>query len=97
MDGASDSDVSILDDEPSIRKPKGKGKAVEKGKGDKGKGKFKEVSPPPSFTHPHSSGDQQPYAWEASYVRSWDTVQEDESGSLRGAVEDFIARGRRRR
>lgn len=41
--GDSDSDVSILDDEPSNRKSKGKGKAVDRGKGDKGKGKFKEV------------------------------------------------------
>ncbi|KAI0686837.1 Ssl1-like-domain-containing protein [Cytidiella melzeri] len=40
---------------------------------------------------------EQPYAWEASYVRSWDTVQEDERGSLQGAVQDLIARGRRKR
>ena len=40
---------------------------------------------------------QAPYAWEASYVRSWDTVQEDESGSLQTAVDDLIARGRRKR
>ena len=39
----SDSDVSILNDEPSSRKAKGKGKAVDKDKGDKGKSKFKEV------------------------------------------------------
>ncbi|OBZ67139.1 TFIIH basal transcription factor complex p47 subunit [Grifola frondosa] len=39
----------------------------------------------------------QPYAWEATYTRSWDTVQEDEAGSLQGAVEDLVARGRRRR
>lgn len=43
MDGGSDSDVSILDDEPSSRKSKGKGKAVDKAKGDKGKAKAKEV------------------------------------------------------
>lgn len=40
---------------------------------------------------------QQGYAWEATYVRSWDTVQEDEAGSIRGSVQDLIARGRRRR
>ena len=40
---------------------------------------------------------QQPYAWEASYTRSWDTVQEDETGSLQTAVEELLARGRRRR
>ncbi|KIM69242.1 hypothetical protein SCLCIDRAFT_104188, partial [Scleroderma citrinum Foug A] len=39
----------------------------------------------------------QAYTWEASYTRSWDTVQEDETGSLQGAVEDLMARGRRRR
>lgn len=40
---------------------------------------------------------QAAYTWEASYTRSWDTVQEDEAGSLQGAVEDWMARGRRRR
>jgi len=80
MDVDSDSDVSILDDEPT-RKSKGKGKAVDKGKSVKGKSKAKE----------------QPYAWEATYTRSWDTVQEDEAGSLQTAVEDLIARGRRKR
>ncbi|KAI0081315.1 TFIIH basal transcription factor complex subunit SSL1 [Panus rudis PR-1116 ss-1] len=78
----SDSDVSILDDiEQPRRKDKGKGKAIDRGKSSKNKGKAKE----------------QPYAWEASYTRSWDTVQEDETGSLQTAVQDWIARGRRRR
>jgi hypothetical protein len=40
---------------------------------------------------------QQAYTWEASYTRSWDTVQEDEAGSLQGAVEGLMARSRRRR
>ena len=35
--------------------------------------------------------------WEASYTRSWDTVQEDEAGSLQSVVDDWMARGRRRR
>lgn len=41
----SDSDVSILDDEPSIRidKGKGKGKAVDRNPKNKGKSKAKEV------------------------------------------------------
>ncbi|KAI9442361.1 Ssl1-domain-containing protein [Lactarius indigo] len=39
----------------------------------------------------------QGYAWEATYARSWDTVQEDEAGSLTGAVAELLARGRRRR
>ncbi|KAI0268673.1 Ssl1-like-domain-containing protein, partial [Gloeopeniophorella convolvens] len=39
----------------------------------------------------------QGYAWEATYTRSWDTVQEDEAGSLTGAVAELLARGRRRR
>lgn len=97
MGGDSDSDVSILDDEPNIRKAKGKGKAIDKGKGDKGKGKAKEVCLLRSLVVLVLICPQQPYAWEASYVRSWDTVQEDETGSIRGAVEDLIARGRRRR
>ena len=37
------------------------------------------------------------YAWEASYNRSWDAVQEDEQGGLQKAVEGLLARGRRRR
>ncbi|KAH9894762.1 TFIIH basal transcription factor complex subunit SSL1 [Cubamyces lactineus] len=79
----SDSDVSIFDhgEEDHRAKNKGKGKAIDRRKKDKGKGKAKE----------------QPYAWEASYTRSWDTVQEDEAGSIQGAVQDLIARGRRRR
>ncbi|KAI0930514.1 hypothetical protein AcV5_007203 [Taiwanofungus camphoratus] len=81
IDDESDSDVSIFDDESGRVKGKGKGKAIDRRKKDKGKAKAKE----------------QPYAWEASYTRSWDTVQEDEAGSLQGAVEDLIARGRRRR
>lgn len=83
IDAESDSDVDVFDefDDGARGKGKGKGKAIDRRKKDKGKGKAKE----------------QPYAWEASYTRSWDTVQEDEAGSLQGAVEDLIARGRRRR
>ncbi|EIW62529.1 TFIIH basal transcription factor complex subunit SSL1 [Trametes versicolor FP-101664 SS1] len=80
-DSDSDIDVDLFDDEPGRSKGKGKGKAAEKRKQDKGKSKAKE----------------QGYAWEATYVRSWDTVQEDEAGSIRGSVQDLIARGRRRR
>ncbi|EMD32151.1 hypothetical protein CERSUDRAFT_119123 [Gelatoporia subvermispora B] len=82
-DADSDSDVSILDDFDGVGrgKGKGKGKAIDRRVKDKGKGKAKE----------------QPYAWEAAYTRSWDTVQEDEAGSLQGAVQELIARGRRRR
>ncbi|KAL4074120.1 Ssl1-like-domain-containing protein [Scleroderma citrinum] len=81
MDVDSDSDISLLGDEDRRGKGKGKGKATEKRKKDKVKGKSKE----------------QAYTWEASYTRSWDTVQEDETGSLQGAVDDLMARGRRRR
>ncbi|KDQ53543.1 hypothetical protein JAAARDRAFT_39229 [Jaapia argillacea MUCL 33604] len=82
MDVDSDSDVSIVDDDDfGGRNKKGKGKATDKKKKDKGKSKAKE----------------QPYAWEASYTRSWDTVQEDEAGSLQTAVADLMARSRRRR
>ncbi|KAH9944733.1 Ssl1-like-domain-containing protein [Amylocystis lapponica] len=84
VQGDSDSDVSIFDDaDEGIRaKGKGKAKAIDRRKKDKGRGRPKR---------------SQPYAWEASYTRSWDTVQEDEAGSLQGAVQDLIARGRRRR
>ncbi|KAG2119537.1 Ssl1-like-domain-containing protein [Suillus discolor] len=81
MDVDSDSDISLLGDVEHRGKGKGKGKVIDKRKKDKGKAKAKE----------------QAYTWEASYTRSWDTVQEDEAGSLQGAVEDLMARGRRRR
>ncbi|KZP18744.1 TFIIH basal transcription factor complex, subunit SSL1 [Athelia psychrophila] len=61
----------------------------------KGKGKGKAVAK----TKKTAKGKpkDQAYTWEASYTRSWDTVQEDAGGSLQGAVEDLLARGRRRR
>ncbi|KAF5322276.1 hypothetical protein D9619_001869 [Psilocybe cf. subviscida] len=79
----SDSDISVdFDSGPNKGKGKGKGKANDKKKQDKGKGKVM---------------DTQAYTWEASFTRSWDTVQEDEAGSLQTSVEDLMARGRRRR
>ncbi|KAI6121529.1 Ssl1-like-domain-containing protein [Pisolithus sp. B1] len=81
MDVDSDSDISLFGDEDPRVKGKGKGRASEKPKKGKVKRKTKE----------------QAYTWEASYTRSWDTVQEDETGSLQGAVEDLMARDRRRR
>lgn len=36
-------------------------------------------------------------AWEGTYKRSWDQVQEDEQGGIQAAVESLIARGRRKR
>ncbi|KAG7440006.1 TFIIH basal transcription factor complex, subunit SSL1 [Guyanagaster necrorhizus] len=83
MDAGSDSDISLSDGAYTVSKGKGKGKATDKRKrDDKGKGKAKDV---------------QAYTWEASYTRSWDTVREDEAGSLQSAVEDWMTRGRRRR
>ncbi|KAG6886152.1 hypothetical protein C0993_000670 [Termitomyces sp. T159_Od127] len=80
----SDSDISVDEDTAGLsRNAKGKGKAADsRRKRDKGKGKAK---------------DAQAYTWEASYTRSWETVQEDEAGSLQAAVDDWMARGRRRR
>lgn len=83
MDVDYDSDISMGDDDDfKVSKGKGKGKAFDKKKKEKGKGKPKDV---------------QAYTWEANFARSWDTVQEDEGGSLQGAVNEFMARGRRRR
>ncbi|KAG5639409.1 hypothetical protein H0H81_002941 [Sphagnurus paluster] len=82
IQGDSDSDISI-DDDADFVKGKGKGKATDRRKKDgKGKGKAK---------------DTLAYTWEASYTRSWETVQEDEAGSLQSSVDDWMARGRRRR
>jgi hypothetical protein len=57
----------------------------------KGKGK---ASPPKNVG---GGQDVQGYSWEATYTRTWDAVQEDEGGSLQGAIEELLARGRRRR
>ncbi|KJA29054.1 hypothetical protein HYPSUDRAFT_33576 [Hypholoma sublateritium FD-334 SS-4] len=79
----SDSDISIdLEHTTAKGKGKAKPKTGDKRKQDKGKGKAK---------------DTQAYTWEASFTRSWETVQEDEAGSLQTSVEDLMARGRRRR
>ncbi|KAG8213691.1 Ssl1-domain-containing protein [Butyriboletus roseoflavus] len=99
MDVDSDSDISLLGDDQVRARGKGKGKATDKQKKGKAKGKAKDVC---LFSRclqllPSEPSVQQAYTWEASYTRSWDTVQEDETGSLQGAVEDLMARGRRRR
>ncbi|SNX87371.1 probable SSL1 - TFIIH subunit (transcription initiation factor), factor B [Melanopsichium pennsylvanicum] len=39
----------------------------------------------------------QGYSWEATYKRSWDTVAEDDSGSLESAVRSLIEGSKRRR
>lgn len=95
---SDDSDISIELGNISKGKSK-KGKAGDKRKQDKGKGKAKEVSTLVSeqFFDFSSSLVQQAYTWEASFTRSWETVQEDEAGSLQTSVEDLMARGRRRR
>ncbi|KAE9411403.1 TFIIH basal transcription factor complex subunit SSL1 [Gymnopus androsaceus JB14] len=83
----SDSDISISDyDEQNLSrsKAKGKGKATDKDKRKKEKAKRKPK-------------DVQAYTWEANFTRSWETVQEDERGSLQGAVDDWMVRGRRKR
>lgn len=97
MDVDSDSDISLLGDVDHRGKGKAKGKATDKRKKEKGKAKAKEVSKAVFLHAAILILSQQAYTWEASYTRSWDTVQEDEAGSLQGAVEDLMARGRRRR
>lgn len=37
------------------------------------------------------------YAWEQTFQRSWDVVNEDESGSLEASVKHLLAAGKRRR
>ncbi|KAF5380442.1 hypothetical protein D9615_004478 [Tricholomella constricta] len=80
----SDSDISIDGDADIGKGNKGKGKASDarRKRDGKAKGKPKDI---------------QAYTWEASYTRSWETVQEDEAGSLQSSVDDWMARGRRRR
>ncbi|KAG5648506.1 hypothetical protein DXG03_003117 [Asterophora parasitica] len=80
----SDSDISIEDDADIAKGSKGKGKASDARRKRDGKGKGKPK-------------DTLAYTWEASYTRSWETVQEDEAGSLQSSVDDWMARGRRRR
>ncbi|KAG6832625.1 hypothetical protein H0H92_014461 [Tricholoma furcatifolium] len=82
----SDSDLSVEDDADLPRNVKGKGKASEARRKRDGKSKGRS-----------KAKDTQAYTWEASYTRSWETVQEDEAGSLQSSVDDWMARGRRRR
>lgn len=104
VEAESDSDHFISEDENFGRsKGQGKAKATGKGKRDTGKGKAKEVRVLSTFVSTHHLANetllqrvQQAYAWEATYTRTWETVQEDEGGSLTTAVEDLLARGRRR-
>ncbi|KAF8893825.1 Ssl1-like-domain-containing protein [Infundibulicybe gibba] len=85
----SDSDISIEDDDAGPGGAgKGKGKAGVSKPGDPKRKKDKAKAKPK---------DVQAYTWEASYTRSWETVQEDEAGSLQSSVEEWMARGRRRR
>ncbi|BEI92047.1 uncharacterized protein CcaverHIS019_0408670 [Cutaneotrichosporon cavernicola] len=44
-----------------------------------------------------SKAKQNVNAWEGTYKRSWDQVQEDETGGLQSTVESLLARGRRKR
>lgn len=44
-----------------------------------------------------SKGKDAVNAWEGTYKRSWDAVQEDDQGGIQAAVESLIARGRRKR
>lgn len=37
------------------------------------------------------------YAWESSFQRSWDVVNEDETGSLEASVKHLLAAGKRKR
>ncbi|KAF7296112.1 VWFA domain-containing protein [Mycena kentingensis (nom. inval.)] len=78
---AGDEYMEVDSDESDMDEPR-KGKGKASDKSkNKGKGK----------------ADDAAYTWEAAYTRSWDTVREDEAGSLQAAVEDWMARGRRRR
>ena len=44
-----------------------------------------------------SGGAKGDYSWTSEYQRSWDTVQEDESGSIAGVVAGIIEAGKRKR
>jgi transcription initiation factor TFIIH subunit 2 len=101
MSSGSDSD-SFDEGDLTARGRKSKGKGGVRFS-EKGKQKAKDVRFNTPCRHYDPSTDialattQQGYAWEATYTRSWDTVQEDEAGSLTGAVAELLARGRRRR
>ena len=41
--------------------------------------------------------DETSYRWETEYERTWETIQEDDSGTLRAVVEDGGERAKRRR
>lgn len=61
---------------------------------EKGKGKATAV---PGERRQHAAAGPEGYSWEADYERTWDAVQEDATGSLEGAVYDFLQQAKRRR
>ncbi|KAF8325227.1 Ssl1-like-domain-containing protein [Cantharellus anzutake] len=85
-DSDYDEEIDIEgDDIPAASKSKGKGKSALRNR-DLGGGK--DVSRQ-RRTAKDTLG--------ATYTRTWDAVQEDESGSLQSVVEDLLVRSRRRR
>jgi len=44
-----------------------------------------------------ASGSGQGKAWEGGFERTWDTIREDERGTLEGAVNDELLGGKTRR
>ncbi|KAF8070516.1 Ssl1-like-domain-containing protein [Lyophyllum atratum] len=90
----SDSDISIDDDADVGRTLRAKGKQPAHGASEMERAKASQKT---LYTLSPCMHDTQAYTWEASYTRSWETVQEDEAGSLQSSVDDWMARGRRRR
>ncbi|KAM0746708.1 TFIIH basal transcription factor complex, subunit SSL1 [Meredithblackwellia eburnea MCA 4105] len=87
IDTPSDSD----DDRPKRKRVLGSGKKPgNKGKGkDKGKGKNKDSGK-------QVSG-KRGKAWEGQFEHTWDSVREDEQGSLEGAVSNLLLSSRTKR
>ncbi|KDN48854.1 putative SSL1-TFIIH subunit, factor B [Tilletiaria anomala UBC 951] len=79
------------------QRDKGKGKAVEpSGSGHKEAGR-RALGRPRDRGKGKVKAKATSYSWEANYKRSWDAVQEDESGGLAGAVKSFLDAAKRRR
>ncbi|KAG9014487.1 hypothetical protein FRB93_013612 [Tulasnella sp. JGI-2019a] len=90
-DSISDNSVDDFDDDDDDFSRPGRSGA----KARKGLGASKAITNSKNKGKGKAGGDS--YAWEASYTRTWDAVQEDEGGSLELSVKDFIARSRRKR
>lgn len=92
-DGMDVDDQDFLDDdEDEVGRAHGIARSRGPTRAEKGKGRAVDDG-----VEPRRPAGPEGYSWEADYERTWDAVQEDATGSLEGAVYDFLQQAKRRR